>query len=503
MGKRALILILFLIPLTLKAQEVYEKVGSFFQREGYVVKVEGQRVIVDLGKDKVRVGEEFDLLREGKEIIHPITKQVIGREKQVVGRIRIEEVQDNFSYARLIEGLAKEGERIKLRVENLCFQGREETFFKLKALLPELKKEQPCTYTIKELEDGIGVEYRGSPVAFYSVPRVGKVGMEKANLEDINLLGKSRLLLSLPSLPLSADICDLTGTGREFLLVLFSGRISAYELVKKDIVKRFDYSLPAGVPVGLQCVKIGDGKGDFVLVNMVAGDFASSLILKGVGDSLLPVIRNVPYLMGVLNEEKPRETFIGQRYSLRTGFGQSVRLSLEGENLREMGAFLAPRGFRIDSAFSFEDYLVFTDSTGRVRVFKGDGEVFSTEEGFGGSYTYVEIPLEQGKMNFVFNPRGTQGKFLDFSFALVIKNHTGVVQRFLDILKYTRGELFILGEKRKGLVFLKPLRGSNFEETIQGVLTTKDGRILVITGRTGTLTIQNRGDVYELELRAL
>ncbi|MFN3870995.1 MAG: hypothetical protein ACK4MW_05885, partial [Aquificaceae bacterium] len=161
------------------------------------------------------------------------------------------------------------------------------------------------------------------------------------------------------------------------------------------------------------------------------------------------------------------------------------------------------RGFRVDSAFSFGEYLIFTDSTGRVRVFKGDSEVFSTDEGFGGSYTHVEIPLEQGKMNFVFNPKGAQVKFLDFSFALVIKNHTGVVQRFLDILKYTRGELFVLGEKRKDLVFLKPLRGGNFEESIQVVLTTKDGRILVITGRTGTLAIQNRGDVYELELRAL
>ena len=78
-----------------------------------------------------------------------------------------------------------------------------------------------------------------------------------------------------------------------------------------------------------------------------------------------------------------------------------------------------------------------------------------------------------------------------------------MVQRFLDILKYSRGELFILGEKRKDLIFIKPLRGGNFEEAIQAVLTTKDGRILVITGRTGTLAIQNRGDVYEVELRAL
>jgi len=38
---------------------------------------------------------------------------------------------------------------------------------------------------------------------------------------------------------------------------------------------------------------------------------------------------------------------------------------------------------------------------------------------------------------------------------------------------------------------------------VQAVLTTKDGRVLVLTGRTGMLTIQNRGEVYELELRAL
>ncbi|MFN3471577.1 MAG: hypothetical protein ACK4ZR_03100, partial [Aquificaceae bacterium] len=453
-------------------------------------------------KDRVRPGEEFEVIREGKEIIHPITKQVIGKEKERVGRIRVEDVQDSFSYARLLDGSAKEGDRIKLRVENLCFDGGDELFFKLKAQLPELKKGRSCTYDLKELTDGIGIEYKGTPVAFFRV-QGPTPGVERARLEDINLLAKPKMLRALPYLPLSADLCDLTGTRKEFLLVLYSGRLEAYELLKNDLVKRFDYSLPAGVPVGLQCGKIGEGNQDYVIVNMVSGDSASSLILKAVGDSLVPVVKNVPYIMGVLDKGRPKDSFVGQRYNFRQSFGQSVRLSLDKGGLREIGAFLAPRGFRVDSAFYFGNYLVFTDGTGRVRVFKGDGEVFSTEEGFGGSYTHVEIPLDQGKMNFVFNPRGAQANFLDFPFALVIKNHTGLVQRFLDILKYSRGELFIVGEKRKDLIFIKPLRGGNFEEAIQAVLTTKDGRILVITGRTGTLNIQNRGDVYELELRAL
>ncbi len=502
MGRLTLIFML-LFSVSLWAQDVLQGVRDFFQREGYVVKVEGTKVIIDLGRDKVRPGEEFLVLREGKEIVHPITKQVIGKESERVGKLKVEEVQDSFSYAKVLEGSAKEGDRIKLLATDVCFDGSDDWFFKLRSVIPELKKERTCTYTIKDLKDGIGVEYRGAPVAFFQLPQTPVATIERAGLEDINLLARPKLLRPLPSLPLSADLCDLTGTGKEFLVVLFSGRLEVYELLKNDLVKRFDYSLPAGVPVGLQCGKVGADERDLVLVNMVSGDSASSLILRALGDSLVPVRKDVPYLMGVLDKRRPKETFVGQRFNFRDRFGQTVRLSLEGESLRETGVFLAPRGFRIDSAFYFGDYLVFTDSNGRVRVFRGDTEVFSTEDGFGGSYTLVEIPFEQGKINFIFNPRGASTKLLNFNIAFVIKNHTGLVQRFLDIVKYSRGELFMLGEKRKDLISIRPIRGGNFEEAVQAVLTTRDGRILVLTGRTGTLTIQNRGEVYELELRAL
>ncbi|MCX8060926.1 MAG: hypothetical protein N3C13_07005, partial [Aquificaceae bacterium] len=275
------------------------------------------------------------------------------------------------------------------------------------------------------------------------------------------------------------------------------------ELLRDELVRRFDYSLPSGVAVGLQCGKIDGGGQDLVLVNMISGDSPRSMVLRAVGDSLTAVVKNVPYLMGVLNKEKARDSFVGQRFNLRDRFGPTVRLSLEGERIREVGAFLAPRGFRIDSAFTFGEYLLFTDTSGRVRVFRGDSEVFSTEEGFGGSYALAEVLTDQGKVNLVFNPRGAQVKFLGFNLAFVVKNHAGTVQRFLDIVKYNRGELFLLGERRRGVFFLRPLRGSNFEEAVQVVLSTKEGRILVLTGRTGMLTLQSRGEVYELELRVL
>ncbi|RMH81163.1 MAG: hypothetical protein D6674_01260 [Acidobacteria bacterium] len=497
-----LILFIFLTLSLIWAQDPLQGIREFLQREGYVVKVEAQRVLIDLGKDRARKGEEFYILREGADIVHPVTKRVIGKEVQKVGRLVVEDVQDGFSHAKVLEGSPKEGDRIRLRAEEICFDGSDEWYFKLSSVIENLQKKKECTYAIREFKDGIGVEFRGSPLTYVAFPKQVPASIGgRVSPEDISLLAKPRLLKALPSVPSSADLCEFV-SGKEFLVVLYSNRIEVYELLKNDLVKRSEYSLPAGVGVGVQCAKISPNL-EYLLVNMVSGDSPSSIVMKAVGDTLAVVQRNIPYFLSVLDKRRPTETFVGQRFSFRDRFGQTVRLSFEGERIKEVGAFLPPRGFRVDSAFYYNDYLVFTDTLGRVRVFRGDGEVLSTEEGFGGSYNFIEIPLEQGRLNFVLNPKGSVVKFLDFQFALVIKNHAGMAQRFFDILKYNRGELFLIGERRKDLLFVKPLRGGTLEEAVQAVLTTRDGRILVITGKTGTLTIQNRGEVYELELKLL
>jgi hypothetical protein len=71
------------------------------------------------------------------------------------------------------------------------------------------------------------------------------------------------------------------------------------------------------------------------------------------------------------------------------------------------------------------------------------------------------------------------------------------------VLKFSRGELVMLGEQKKSLIFSKTVRGSEFVEAIQSVVSTRDGRVFVITGRVGTIPVQNKGELYELEFRLL
>ncbi len=502
MGKVAFFLVLVAFSFSFSWEEGIKK---FFQRDGYVVSVEKDRAIIDIGKGNVKEGEVFDVYREGKDIVHPVTGKVIGKETQTVGKIKVINVQDGFSVATIESGTGiKTGDRIKLYRSSVCYQGSDEGFFKVSSVVEGLKKGSGCDYVIKEFQDGYGIEFLQNPVAFFSKPTTTVANIGRATIEDLNLLARSKLIKALPSLPLSADIGDILGNKKDFLVVLFSGKLEVYEVLKNDMVLRMRYSLPAGVPVSVTTGKIGKEDRDYIIVNMVSGDTASSVILKAVGDTLLPVRTGIPYIMGVLDKANPKETFVGQRFDFSNKFGQAVKLTLEDNNLKETGVFVAPRGFRIDSAFMYGEYLVFTDANGRLRIYKGGNEVFSSEEGFGGSYTSVQIPvLDSGKMNYIFNPKGAKINVVGFDVALVVKNTSGFVQKFLDILKYSQGEVYMIGERRKDLVFLKQVRGSTFEESVQAIVRTSDGRILVLTGKTGTIPVQNKGDIYELEFRVL
>lgn len=500
--RKVSLMVLFIVSFSF-AQSFEEGIKKFFSRTGFVIKVEKDEAFIDMGKGQVKEGEEFIVKREGKEIIHPITGKVLGRESSVIGKLKVDKVYENFSEASITEGKdVKVGDRVELLTRSVCYEGSDEGFFKVSSFVDGLKKGSGCTYTVKEFKDGYGIEFMNSPVAFYPVDQ-RSVSLQKASLQDLKLLARSKFVKALPSIPISADVGDLMGNGKDYLVVLYWGKVEVYELLKNDIVRRASYSLPAGTPVSLSVGRIGQEGKDLIAVNMISGDKASSLILKMVGDSLLPVQGDIPYLMGILDKSRPKETFVGQSFDFENRFGKVVRLSLSKDGIKEEGVFPAPRGFRVDSAFYYGNYLVFTDSSGRVRVFDENNEVFSSDEGFGGSYSYVEMSIGGAKVNYVFNPKGTVGELLGFRVAFVIRNYSSQIQRFLDIIKYSRGELFLLGEQRKDLIFFKQLMGGALEEAIQSVVFTKDGRLLVLTGRTGTIPIQNKGELYEIEVKVL
>jgi hypothetical protein len=102
------------------AAEIAERIAATFPKvTGQVIGLEKERVLLDLGaKDNVIPGLELQVYREGQEFKHPYTGQVLGKLDRDVGRVRILEVQPNFSVAEVIqhaEGtMVQQGDRARV-----------------------------------------------------------------------------------------------------------------------------------------------------------------------------------------------------------------------------------------------------------------------------------------------------------------------------------------------------------------------------------------------------
>src|SRR5262249_44402812 len=84
---------------------VAQVVAVFPKVEGDVMKVEGDQVTLSVGKrDGVVAGVELMVYREGEELKHPKTGEVLGRTEKTVGRLSITDVAEAYSTGRISQG---------------------------------------------------------------------------------------------------------------------------------------------------------------------------------------------------------------------------------------------------------------------------------------------------------------------------------------------------------------------------------------------------------------
>jgi len=95
---------------------VEQVLGLFPKVDGDVVEVSGQAVTLSLGrKDGLVAGIELSVYREGRELRHPRTQAVLGRTEQSIGRVLVEQVQENYSTARVTQGTdVRPGDRARV-----------------------------------------------------------------------------------------------------------------------------------------------------------------------------------------------------------------------------------------------------------------------------------------------------------------------------------------------------------------------------------------------------
>jgi len=92
-----------------------DTMAYFKPMTGTVVSVDANTVTMTIGeKDAVKPGMRLKVLREGEPFIHPVTKELLGKVESTVGKVEVKEVEAELAKGVLVEGGAKEGDKVRL-----------------------------------------------------------------------------------------------------------------------------------------------------------------------------------------------------------------------------------------------------------------------------------------------------------------------------------------------------------------------------------------------------
>ena len=91
-------------------QELKEMIGRLTMKisndlplvEGYVIAVNGDELTLDIGMNKgVKKGMKCIIYREGQDIVHPITKKVLGKQTEELAEVKLHQVYSAYSIGKV------------------------------------------------------------------------------------------------------------------------------------------------------------------------------------------------------------------------------------------------------------------------------------------------------------------------------------------------------------------------------------------------------------------
>ena len=129
---------------------ISDEVAKDFQPvSGYVVSAMQGEYLIDLdASQRLAIGDIFAVVQAGEQIVHPVTKKVIGTKENAKGYLQVTRIQSGYSYARLMgsdPGAKIVAGDVVRRFQSLPalfwdYSGRgEATFAELQTALPHLE----------------------------------------------------------------------------------------------------------------------------------------------------------------------------------------------------------------------------------------------------------------------------------------------------------------------------------------------------------------------------
>jgi len=95
---------------------VNQVLALFPKVDGEILEVQESTLTLGLGqRDGLVAGVELTAYREGRELRHPKTGEILGRTEQVLGRVAVREVQEAYSTGALVEGAdIRAGDKVRV-----------------------------------------------------------------------------------------------------------------------------------------------------------------------------------------------------------------------------------------------------------------------------------------------------------------------------------------------------------------------------------------------------
>src|SRR3989442_11572605 len=98
------------------ASFVSQIVALFPKVEGEVIEVQGTQLTLSVGRrDGLNPGIELALFREGRELRHPKTGEILGRTEESLGRVSVTQVNEAYSLATTSPVMdVRPGDRVRI-----------------------------------------------------------------------------------------------------------------------------------------------------------------------------------------------------------------------------------------------------------------------------------------------------------------------------------------------------------------------------------------------------
>ncbi len=105
--KKVIFVLFLLFPAILWAryEPVVKDIDNFFAKSsGYIIEIADDKIYTDLTfDDGAYPGKTYNVYRESETIKHPITGEILGKKKEKIGSIKIQEIFEKYSTATIVD----------------------------------------------------------------------------------------------------------------------------------------------------------------------------------------------------------------------------------------------------------------------------------------------------------------------------------------------------------------------------------------------------------------